>query len=165
MKSMIPLFLALTLAASVVAQQKPADQTPGAKKEPDCGCESTAPADAFATVDGVKVSPREIDQELKSQLDEVRTQIIEGRNRQLQVLIDSRLIDIEAKKLGLESAKLVEKEVTSKIPEPTTGEALSFYEQNKDRLQGTFNEMKPTIQGYLRDQAREQGIRKYAARL
>jgi protein-disulfide isomerase len=176
MKKFYSFLLILFLAAGVAAQaknnkdQKPATkeavpQSVVEKKADDCGCEPGSPPDTFATVDGVKISPREIDDSIRPQLLEVRTQLADARNRALRVQIDSRLIEAEARKRAITPQKLIEQEVVSKMTEPTEGEALSFYTQNKDRLQGAYRDLKPEIIKYLRDERREEGIRRLADRL
>ncbi|HEY7544474.1 MAG TPA: thioredoxin domain-containing protein [Blastocatellia bacterium] len=164
MKSFSPFLIALALTLSAFAQQKPADIV-GNKKDVDCGCEWRALPDPLATVNGVKVDLKEINDALKDRIADARAQLDEARNRELERQVAMRLIEAEAKKRGITAAKLIEQDVISKMSPPTEGEALSFYEQNKDRLQGPYSSFRSDILNYLRDQMREEGIKKLAQRL
>lgn len=162
MKLFWPLLAALALTAS--AQQKPADMV-GTAKEVDCGCESKPLPDPLATVNGVKIDPREINDAIKDRIADARAQLDQARLRELDMQIAMRLIEAEAKRRGVTAAKLIEMDVLSKMSPPTEGDALSFYEQNRDRLQGPYSGFRNDILNYLRDQQREEGIRKLAQRL
>ncbi len=164
MKLFWPLLAALSLAVAASAQQKPADMV-GNKKEVDCGCESRALPDPLATVNGVKIVAKEINDAIRDRIADARAQLDEARLRELDMQIAMRLIEAEAKRRGVTAAKLIEMEVLSKMSPPTEGDALSFYEQNRDRLQGPYSGFRSDILKYLRDQQREEGIRKLALRL
>jgi protein-disulfide isomerase len=162
MKSFLPFLVALAITAS--AQQKPA-ATVDVKKEVDCGCESRVLPDPVATVNGVRIALQEINAAISDRIADARAQLDEARRRELDMQIAMRLIEAEAKRRALTPAQLIEQEVLSKTSPPTEGDALSFYEQNKDRLQGPYSNFRADIMNYLRDQQREEGIRKLAQRL
>ncbi len=64
--------------------------SPG-KKDEECGCNLAAP-DVLAIVNGVKISGREIDEQIKEELDALKRQIVEARRRELDLQINSRLL-------------------------------------------------------------------------
>ncbi len=158
MKSFWSFLAALALALSVSAQQKPAESV-------DCGCESKPLPDPLATVNGVKIASKEINDAIKDQIAEARAQLDAARLRELDMQIAMRLIEGEAKRRSLTPARVIEQDALSKMSPPTEGEALSFYEQNKDRLQGPYSNFRSDILNYLREQQREEAIRKLAQRL
>src|SRR5262249_10915885 len=84
---------------------------------------------------------------------------------ELDLQINSRLLEAEAARLGVSADKLLEREVTQKIKEPTEAQAQAFYDQNKSRLQGEFKDVKEQIINYLRNQAQGEEAKKLADRL
>lgn len=183
MKTVSPLLLTIILALVSVAQgqarAQTAGQKPGAsarqtspqpaepadKKQPDCGCEVKAPPDVLATVDGANISTKDVDEPIKDRIQALQDQVIEARRHELDLQINSRLLEAEAKRLGTTSDKLLEREVVSKIKPPTEADAQAFYDQNKSRIEGEFAEVKDQIIGYLRGQKEKDEAGKYAERL
>ncbi len=135
----------------------PTTVTPSASTaaEEDCGCEAKPLPDVLATVNGIKVSKQDITPEVQRHVDELQKQIVEARKHELELQIDSRLLEAEAKKRGTTSTKLLETEVIAKAVEPTEAEAQAFYDQNKERIKSEFKDVKSDIIGYLTD--RRQG--------
>ena len=143
-----------------VTPSKPAD-----KKDADCGCEVKAPPDVLATVNGVKVAIKDVDEPIKDRVQEIQNQVIEARKRQLDTEINTRLLEAEATRLGTTADVLIEREVAQKVKQPTEADAQTFYDQNKTRIQGEFKDLKDQIVGYLRLQWQEQEAKKFADRL
>lgn len=147
-------------AQTGAAQTKPAD-----KKEADCGCETKAPPDVLAKVNGTNIAIKDVDEPVKSRVQELQNQVIEARSRQLELEINSRLLEAEAKRLGITAETLLEREVGQKVKEPTEIEARAFYDQNKSRIQGTYAEVKDQVISYLRTQRQQDEAKKLADRL
>ncbi|HJQ24124.1 MAG TPA: thioredoxin domain-containing protein [Blastocatellia bacterium] len=156
MKRVLTLFMIVAfVCACTVYAQIPAPQTqpqPSApqKKDEDCGCEVKIPEGRAAIVNGVKVSVDEIDEPIKNKIKELQDQIVETRKNEVDLLINARLLDIEAKKRGITAEKILQTDVESKVIEPTEAEAQRFYQQNQTQLQGDYNDLKPSILAYLR---------------
>lgn len=121
-----------------------------AKKDEDCGCDVKVPEGRAAIVNGVKISVEEIDEPIKDRIKELQSQVIEARKQEVDLLINSRLLDAEAKKRGVSAEKILQTEVEAKLIEPTDADAQKFYEQNRTQIQGEFKDVKPQIVGYLR---------------
>jgi protein-disulfide isomerase len=138
---------------------------PAAQKDADCGCEVKVPQDLLAVVNGVKVTVKEVDEPLKTQVQELQNRVIEARNGQLDAEINTRLLEAEAKRLGITPDALLEREVSQKVKTPTEAEARAFYDQNRTRIQGEFAELKDQIIGYLKDQRQRDEAKKLAERL
>jgi protein-disulfide isomerase len=139
---------------------KPAD-----KKEEDCGCEVKAPPDVLAIVNGVNVAIKDVDEPLKDRIQGLQNQVIEARKRQLDLEINSRLLEAEAKRLGITAGALLEREVSQKVKTPSEAEARAFYDLNKTRIQGEFDDLKDQIINYLRNQRQQDEAKKLADRL
>ena len=180
MKPMIAILIALVICGPVAGQTSPTQKNgapaaatssqPSAQasavqlKEEDCGCD-VAPPDVVATVNGVKITAKEIEDPLKDAVSSLRKQAIEARGRELYLQVNSRLLDAEAKKRGTTQTKLLEQEVISKVGEPTEQEAQAFYNKNRVRIQGEFKEVKAQIIDYLRNQRQGEEAKKFADRL
>ncbi len=131
----------------------------------DCGCEMKSLPDVYGTVNGVKISAKDVDDPLKDKIQELQNAVIEVRKQQLNNMVDSRLLEAEAKKRNLVVAKLIQLEVAPKVKDPTEAEAAAFYEQNKSRVQGSYASLHDEIIAYLRDQREEMEIKRYTTRL
>lgn len=130
------------------------------KAEEDCGCEAKPLPDVLAVVNGIKISKQDISPEVQRRIAELQQQVVEARQRELDLQINSILLEAEAKKRGLSSTKIIETEVVAKTPEPTEAEAQTFYDQNKSRIQGEFKDVKSDIIGYLREQRQNEQAKK-----
>lgn len=143
----------------------PSQQLPAEKKSSDCGCEAKAPPDVLAIVNGLKIVIKDIDEPVKERIKALQDQVIEARKRALDLQINSRLLEEEARRLGIAADKLLEREVIQKITDPTEAEARTFYDQNKTRIQGEFKDIKDQIINYIRNQRQQEEAKKFADRL
>jgi protein-disulfide isomerase len=135
------------------------------KKVEDCGCDSKTPPDVLATVNGVKINLKEIEDPIAQQLSELRKQVTEARKREPAVQINTRLLAAEARRRGLTNNQFLEQEIGTKIKDPSEAEALAFYNQNRAQIQGEFDKVKPDIINYLRSQREQDEAAKLATRL
>ena len=148
------------------AQVKPpATAASTAAKIEDCGCEAQAPPDTLAVVNGVQISKKEIEEVLKDRIQELQRQVIDARKRELDLQINTRLLDAEARRRGISIVKLVESEISSKVVQPTEADAQAFYDLNKSRIEGQFTAVKAEVLRYLLDQRRAELSSALAKRL
>ncbi|MFY9571674.1 MAG: thioredoxin domain-containing protein [Blastocatellia bacterium] len=138
---------------------------PAEKKADDCGCESKNPPDILALVNGTRISVKDVDEPIKDRVQELQNQVVEARKRQVDLEINTRLLEGEAKRLGITPDKLIEGELSQKIKPPTEIEARTFFDQNRNQIQGDFNEVKDQIIAYLRTQRQQAEAKKLADRL
>ena len=143
----------------------PVAGAPAAKKEEDCGCEVNLPADAFATVNGQKIGKKDIEDEIKDQVEQFQHQVPQARQKELQFEIDSRILEREAAKRGIPISKLVDLEVNSKLTKPTEADAQEFYDKNKERLGSEFKDIKEDLLLYLANERQRDGAEKFAEQL
>lgn len=136
-------------------------------KNEDCGCEAKniIPADVAGIANGIKITAKEIADHIKDERDGLQKKVIESRRRELNLQINSRLLEAEAMKKGTTPTKLIEQEIVGKAQEPTDAEARAFYEQNKARIPGAFKDFKPQIVAYLKAQRQESAAKAYADKL
>ena len=160
-------------ASSAQGPSKGATQTssqPAAKatdvKEEDCGCEATnIPADVAGIANGVTITAKEIADHIKDERDGLQKRVVESRRRELNLQINSRLLEAEARKKGTTPTKLIEQEIVAKVQQPTDEEARAFFEQNKARIPGAFKDFKAQIVSYLNSQRQEAAAKAYADKL
>jgi protein-disulfide isomerase len=128
----------------------------------DCACESQVLPEALAIVNDVRITRNDIARATRDPVSQLQTQVIEARNRELDLQINSRLLANESKRRGIGTTKLLEQEVVAKVKAPTDTEAQTFYGQNKDRIQGDFKDVKEDIARYLLDQRQRLEAKKFA---
>ncbi|HEU4507085.1 MAG TPA: hypothetical protein VFR78_02515, partial [Pyrinomonadaceae bacterium] len=116
----------------------------------------------LAVVNGVTITTRDIEKNTGESVRNLQRQVTEARKRELDLLINSKLLAAEAKKRGVSTAKLLEQEVVAKVKAPTVAEAQTFYDQNKTRVQGEFNALKEEILRYLLDERQRVEAKKFA---
>ena len=162
---MLRLILVLILLSFVFTaaakSQTPPTQTP-APAPADCACESQVLPDTLAIVNGVKINSLDIKKSIGSSVGQLQAQVVEARKRELDLLINSKLLALEAKKRGISTVKLLEQEVLGKVKRPTQTEAQAFYDQNKARINKEFTDVSNDIIEYLFGEKQQQEAKKLA---
>src|ERR1043166_228094 len=102
-------------------------QTPQTPAAADCGCESQSLPETLAVVNGVKITSNDIKRSTAESVNQLQQQVIDARKRELDLLINSKLLSIEAKKRGVSTVNLLEQEVVAKVKKPGQTEAQVFY--------------------------------------
>ncbi len=118
------------------SQSKPLAASIASTTEDSCGCESPTP-DVLAIVNGVKLTMKDIDTpetKLSEQTAKLESQVITARQQQLDLQVNAKLFDAEAKKRGITTAKLLEQEVAAKVVEPTEPRRKRFMIRTRRRL-------------------------------
>jgi protein-disulfide isomerase len=95
----------------------------------------------------------------------VQEQLYELRRRDLEMKINDLLLTQEAQKRQVTARAVLDAEVSSKTTAVTEAEAQRFFDQNKDRINGGFAQVKYQIIQYLEEQQREKLAGELAARL
>jgi protein-disulfide isomerase len=116
-------------------------------------------------VNGVRITQQDIEASTRKQIDELQRNVVEARQRELELQINSRLLEAEAKKRGTTSSKLLEQEIVAKTAEPTGAEAQTFYNANQSKIGRPFADVQADIISYLRDQRQREEAKKYADKL
>lgn len=131
----------------------------------DCACEAQVLPSTLAVVNGVTISARDIEKATGESIRKLKQQVVDARKRELDLMINSKLLAIEAKKRGVTITKLLEQEVIVKVTPPTQAEARTFYDQNRSRIKEEFNAVKDEIVTYLTDERQRTEAKKLADRL
>lgn len=130
-----------------------------------CACEGEPLPEVVAVVNGIKITKQEIDAQTRRQVDEMQKNVVQARQRELDLQINSRLLEAEAKKRGTTTAKLLDTEIVAKTPEPTGAEAQTFYNANQSQINRPFADVQAEIISYLREQRQRDEAKKFADRL
>ena len=146
---------------------KPAATSQGAAAaKEDCGCEAkVVQPDVYGTVNGIKISAKDIDDLIAAQIKQLQTAVVDARKRELDVQINTKLIDAEAKKRGITSAAFIQQEILAKVKEPTETEAQALYEQNKAKIKESYEEVRGELLTYLLTQRQDLEMKKVTERL
>ena len=137
-------------------------QTPQTPPVADCACESQSLPETLALVNGVKITTSDIKKATGDSVGQLQQQVIDARKHELDLMINSKLLALEAKKRGVTTTKLLEQEVVAKVKKPGQTEAQVFYDQNKTRIKGEFKDVVEDIISYLFEQAQQQEAKKFA---
>ena len=129
---------------------------------PNCGCEAKPQINVLAVVNGVKITKDDLSIDTRTQVSIAQESVIGARSRELNQLINKTLLDAEAKRRGLTTAKLFELEVTAKVKEPTEAEAREFYERNKADIERDFKSSKNEIITQLKREREAVRAREFA---
>ena len=150
-KLFLVVLIVAAIGAPVAAQQ-------------DCGCEDKPLPEVIGMVNGVKITKQDLSPETRSRVEQLQRQVIDARARELDLQIDSLLLESEAKKRGVSQSQIIKDEVIAKVQAPTEAEALAFYEKNKASIQGEFKDEKTNIVEYLRYERQQDLAQKLAER-
>ncbi|HEY0174045.1 MAG TPA: thioredoxin domain-containing protein [Pyrinomonadaceae bacterium] len=171
-------YLILLLAASATgaaaqadapAANGPAPATAAAAEE--CGCEAAPLPEVLAVAGGVKLTQKDIGQQTRARVAELQRQVIDARRGELDLQINSILLEAEAKRRGVTTTRVLEDEVVKKAPEATEAEALAFFEQNKARIEEQsggpveFKAVKEEIAAHLRAERQQRLAAQLSERL
>jgi protein-disulfide isomerase len=161
-KLLFGLLMMFVVGAPTAAQ--PSNSAPAAELS-DCGCEDKRSTDVLGVVNGVKITKQDLSSETQTRIGQLQRQVIDARARELDLQIDSILLEAEAKRRNVSASQVLTDEVVGKVQEPTEAEAQAFYDQNKARIQTEFKDAKDDILRYLRFQRQQELARKLAERL
>jgi protein-disulfide isomerase/CRISPR/Cas system CSM-associated protein Csm2 small subunit len=157
------LLAALTAPGASRGQTRtPAPKQAAADPAAACACEASPLPDVLATVNGVSVTRQDISPEVRQRVADLQQQVVEARRRELDLQINSALLEAEAKRRGVSAEKLLEAEVVAKAQEPTEADARKFYDENRARIEGEFKDFKGDIVAYLRDVRRGEVAAKFS---
>ncbi len=117
---------------------------------PLAAAESGGDGDVAARIGDHKISLADVDREAMSSSIEPYQKLYDARQAALNGLIESHLLDQEARSRGISTADLIAKEITAKAGPVTDADIKAFFEQNQARMGGrTLEEVSPAIRDYL----------------
>ncbi|MBI4411692.1 MAG: thioredoxin domain-containing protein [Deltaproteobacteria bacterium] len=146
MKRFIPVFFPILILVSVGCEKMqnttgPSENTaapstpPPAPPAPEATTPAeSAPSGALAMLNGEAITDAEVSERMKNQLRKVESQIYDIKKEGLDLIIEEKLVSMEAKKKGMSADELIKAEVERKVEEPTEAEISAFYSMFKKRF-------------------------------
>jgi len=170
MKSKIgPFILLLTLCFTTPAQtskrrgavRKPTvtttPQAPPAVAAPTPATQPArppAPPVSLAIVNGQTLTTADLEPALRQEVESLDDKIADARRGVLDLQINTMLLQVEAKKRRIDTHRLYELEVSSRIPIFTPAQIKKFIDDNRDQFAGMDpNEANQQVAIYLHDEA------------
>ena len=127
-----------------------------------------APSDVVATASGLSVTLAEVDRRALTQstsnfgTQTLQQALYEARRTALDDIIDTYLLDREAKAQGVGRDALMDREVTAKIGTPTEAEIREWYDANAARTQGAvLDQVREPIRTVMIQERKDAADRKY----
>jgi hypothetical protein len=119
----------------------------------------------FATLDGVNITSRDIEDSLRALIFRVQQQVYALRKQDLDIKINDMLLEREAKRLGVTPQELINLNVRTKVPIITDEQARAFYDEHKTRFKGKFADVKFQIMQHLLQEEERKLFLAYAEQL
>ncbi len=119
----------------------------------------------FATVNGVNITSRDIEQALRPLILRVQQQVYNVRKQDLDLRINDYLLEQEAKRQGTTPKALIDQHVRTKLPIVSEEQARAYYNQHKASLKGDFDFLKVPIMQHLIAQEERKLFLAYAEEL
>ena len=113
-------------AAAAAQQPAPADA---------CGCEAGPLPELLGTVNSIRITRADLSSQAQQRVAQLQQEVVERRKGELDRLVNTLLVDAEAKKRNTTPSRLLEAEILNKIPAPTDAEAQAYFNQNKARIE------------------------------
>lgn len=119
----------------------------------------------FATINGVNITSRDIEEGLLPLIFSVQQQVYALRKQDLDVQINDLLLAQESKRLGLSPKTLLDQNVGTLMILPTEKEMREFHNAKKATMPGDFDDHKPEIMRLMMAEAMQKQVWAYAERL
>jgi len=119
----------------------------------------------FATINGVDITSRDIEEGLLPLIGRVQQQVYDLRKTDLDLKINDLLLEQEAKRVGTSPKALIDQNVRMKVPIITDEQARAFHNEHKKSLPGDFKDLKFQIVQFLMQQEQQKLSLAYAEQL
>ena len=109
---------------------------------------------SLVVLNGQTFTTANLDPAVRQELEHLHDKIAEARRQVLEVQINTTLLEVEAKKRRIDTHRLYEVEVSSRVPTATPAQIKKFLEENRQEFEG----MDPgaanrQVAAYLHDEA------------
>ena len=91
---------------------------------------------ALVVVNGQTVTTAELEPNLRQELERLDDKIAEARRSVLDLQINTTLLELEAKKRRIDTHRLYELEVSSRVPTFTPAQIKKFIDENRAQFEG-----------------------------
>ena len=109
---------------------------------------------SLVVVNGQTVTTAELDPNLRQELERLDEKIAAARRSVLDLQINTTLLELEAKKRRIDTHRLYELEVSTRIPTFTPAQIKKFIDENRSQFEGIDpNVANQQVAAYLHDEA------------
>jgi len=122
-------------------------------------------ARVFATVNGINITSKDIEESLLPLIFLVQQKVYELRKRDVDTRINDLLLEQEAKRLGTTPKALIDLNVRTRAHIVSEEQARTYYEDQKSIFKGKFSDHKFQIMQFLQGQESEKILAAYAEEL
>ncbi len=119
----------------------------------------------LATIGDRRITSGDIEDSLRALIFNVQEQVYKLRRDEVELKINDILLNAEAQKRNLTMQALLDAEVASKVSTVTEADARKFYDENSNRINGDFTQLKPQIIQYLQGREANRVESQFAERL
>ncbi len=164
-----PLLLLILLSSSAPSQtakrrataRKPSTTTTHSQPQPVAQPTPTiqparkpAASVALVIVNGQTVTTGELEPDLRQELESLDDKIAGARRSVLDLQINTTLLELEAKKRGIDTHRLYELEVSNRVPTFTPAQIKKFIDENRAQFEGMDPKVaNQQVAAYLHDEA------------
>jgi protein-disulfide isomerase len=127
---------------------------------PPAQCVQELP-EVVAEIHGQPITREDLVKEAAPRLVEAEVALYQARKEAIQELVLRRVVEAEAATKNMTTDQLVESEVKTKTKPISDAEVEAFYNENRARIQGSLEETRPQIKGYLEQQQANEATRAY----
>jgi protein-disulfide isomerase len=155
--------IVLGLALALAACQSPRSAQPGAASQQ----QQLAPQAPVAKVGGQTITAAQLDDAVKKDLkaleQQYQEQVYELKRRALEQMIQKQVFEAKAKAAGVTVDELIQREVVSKMDEPSDAEIKALYEGAVAQGQKLppLDQVKPDIVRFIKNQKGQQKLASY----
>jgi protein-disulfide isomerase len=109
---------------------------------------------SLVVVNGQTFTSYDLEPAVRQEVERLDDKIAEARRSVLDLQINTMLLDVEAKKRRIDTHRLYELEVSSRVPTFTPAQIKKFIDDNRDQFQGTDPAVaNQQVAAYLHDEA------------
>ena len=109
---------------------------------------------ALVVVNGQTVTTAELEPTLRQELESLDDKIAEAKRSVLDLQINTTLLELEAKKRRIDTHRLYELEVSTRVPTFTPAQIKKFIDENRSQFEGVDpNIANKQVAAYLHDEA------------
>ena len=119
----------------------------------------------FATVNGVNITSKDVEDSLLPLIFMVQEKVYELRKRDVDIRINDRLLDEEAKRLGTSPEALLNLNVKTRMHIVNEEQARAYFEKQKANFNGKFSDNKLRIMLLLQAEEEQKQFAAYAEEL
>ncbi len=135
-------------APVTTVQPQPAAQPPATTQPAPAGPIS------LVTVNGQTFTTADLEPALRQELEQLENKIAAARKSVLELQINTMLLQLEAKRRGIDSHRLYELEVSSRVPAATPAQIKKFIDDNRSQFEGVDPSVaNQQVAAYLHDEA------------